>query len=287
MKKQQKNTLTRSLFRSNCLPFLRVALCLMAMATLTPTLAKAQENETNSAKSRVYNVMTEPKFKPFVYRDAIGQPTGFDVELLDAIAKEKGLNLKYRTTIWEYIFDGLEDNKVDIVSSGITITEKRKQKMLFSSPYFKSKQVVLYDGNRLKINNFSDLNGKRLALKQGTTSDEFVQKMGISDVVYQKTTYLVVTEILKGNADATVGDLGVMLYYRSLFQDKGLEVFIDENAIPEYYGFAINKSEPALQEAINDGLLRVKEKGIYDRIYQKYFHTTEGEDIQVDSSKHN
>ncbi|MFD1245616.1 basic amino acid ABC transporter substrate-binding protein [Paralysiella testudinis] len=224
------------------------------------------------AATTVYKVMTEPTYPPFVFRDQQDRPSGFDVDILNAIAQQQGFSLTYTSHPWQSIFNTLDQGQADIVSAGITITEARKERMDFSAPYFESRQMALLGAGAANSQSFADLKPMRLALKPGTTSDDMAKQQGLTEkATYENTTFLTIRKVMSGEADATIGDSGVMLYYQQAYPDAKLKTLTDNNLPPEEYGFVVRKGNTELQNKLNQGLQAIKSNGTYDRIYRQYF----------------
>ena len=96
-----------------------------------------------AAEGKEYKVAMNAQFPPFESMNSSGQIEGFDVDVMDAIAKEEGFKVTYHQQAWDGIFASLKAGDNDILISGITITDDRKKEMLFSEPYYKITQVVL------------------------------------------------------------------------------------------------------------------------------------------------
>lgn len=221
---------------------------------------------------RTYRVFTEQSYPPFIMHGG-HQVSGFEYDLLDAIAKNQGFELHYTAHLWAGLFDALQEDRADILSAGITITETRKAKMLFSNPYFETETVLLVSKDA-PIKTFNDLMGKKVAVKKGTSQDQIVHQYqkGHGQAIYVGTTWLAIREIIKNNADAALGDWGVMRYYVKKHGDEyGIHVVRHTNAEKEQLGFAIQKNNVELQKKINDGLAQLKKDGTYQQIYQKWF----------------
>ncbi len=68
---------------------------------------------------------------------------GFDIDYMNAIAKEAGFKVVIKNTAWDGIFAGIEVGKYDAIISSVTITDKRKKAMDFSLPYVNAGQVLV------------------------------------------------------------------------------------------------------------------------------------------------
>lgn len=246
-------------------------LALGACSNHTASDANSAEQSDALTKSD-YVVAVEPAYIPFVFNNDQHQTDGFDIDVLNAIAKQQNLTFTYKPYPWKMLFDSLSKGDADIAAAGITITEARKQDMDFSEPYFQSRQMLLLGADATKIESFSQLPSLRLAVKEGTTSDDLVKQLGMTDqTLFLSSNYATVKEVLQGNVDAALGDSGVMLYYHSLYPEKKLTTLADDTETPEEFGFALRKNQQALMDQLNKGLRAIKADGTYERIYQKWF----------------
>jgi len=115
--------------------------------------------------AKVLRVGTNADFAPFEFQDVSGKEyQGFDMDLIRAIAKEMG----YQADIQNINFDGLipamESGNLDVIISGMSINDERKQKVDFSEPYYKSGLTIVVKKDNTAINKFNDLAGKKVAV---------------------------------------------------------------------------------------------------------------------------
>ena len=132
----------------------------------------------SSGGAKVLRVGTNADFAPFEFQDVSGKEyQGFDMDLIRAIAKEMG----YQADIQNINFDGLipamESGNLDVIISGMSINDERKQKVDFSEPYYKSGLTIVVKKDNTAINKFNDLAGKKVAVQIGTTSAKEVRKI--------------------------------------------------------------------------------------------------------------
>lgn len=245
----------------------KVTLFSAALLTLLPLQAASQTAQT--AQTKTYRVLSEISYAPFIMRNEKGDVSGFEHDLLTEIAKRQGFKLSFTAHTWEGIFNALENKQADIISAGLTITEKRKQNMLFSEPYFESEQALLVSETS-GIYSFNDLKNQKVSVKSGTTSDALLPDYQASPL-YAETTWLTVKNVLRGDSAGSLGDIGPMRYYRNRYKQYRLRLIVDSNLPKEEYGFAVRKTDTELLRQINQGLAKVKADGTYNRIYRKYF----------------
>ncbi len=195
---------------------------------------------------------------------------GFDVDLIAAIANEMGLESKFQPEGFDTLIPTLAaGGKFDIIASGMTITDERKQEIDFSDPYIDSNQSIAARVD-FDFTDESSLAGKKVGAQAGTTGLAWAEE-NIKDakIVEFKTATDALAALQAGNVDAVVNDLPVTA---ALVKDasKGL-VIVKEIPTGEQYGFGVSKENPELLKAINEALAALKASGEYDAIYEKWF----------------
>lgn len=237
-----------------------------APATAAPASAPAPA-------AKVYNVGTDAAYAPFESQNEKGEIVGFDIDVVTAVAKKAGIEVKFTNTPWEGIFNTLAQGDRDFLVSSITITDERKQTMDFSSPYFDAQQLIAVKANS-KIAKFDDLKKLKVGVQTGTTGDEVVTKLqgkSSTNVKRFESTPLALKELEAGGVDAVVADNGVVINYVANNADKKFKTVSDKSFAPEQYGLAVKKGNTELLEKLNKGLADIKADGTYDQIYAKYF----------------
>jgi len=95
------------------------------------------------AQEKVYVNGIDANFPPFAFVDKTGKPDGFDVAALDWIAKEMGFKVTHKPMDWDGIIPSLSAKKIDIIASGMSVTEARRKEVNFTEPYWKITQVLV------------------------------------------------------------------------------------------------------------------------------------------------
>jgi ABC-type amino acid transport substrate-binding protein len=213
-------------------------------------------------------------YKPFESVPPGGQPTGFDVELTEAIAAKLGLKVQWvKTGFGPSIFSGVAANQFDMVAAAVTITPKRSQTDDFSDPYFDSDQSLTVNTTETPdITTTDDLqSGDAVGVQANTTGAmwavENLQPRGI-DVKTFPEVPSAFNDLQAGTVQGVIND-----FPSSLAEVKtrpGLKVV---QTIPtgEHYGFAFSPSNPGLREAWNEQQAAVIADGTYATIFMKYF----------------
>ncbi|MGI6230279.1 MAG: amino acid ABC transporter substrate-binding protein [Tractidigestivibacter sp.] len=219
--------------------------------------------------------IAEMGFTPFEYMDdQTGEPKGFDIDLMAAIADHMGL-----TSTWlpSQAFDTLvptikQGGKADVACSGITINDERKQEIDFSDPYMDSNQSIVVQAGSTETEETLNDASKTIACQAGTTGDEWIsenlpnaQKVSLQDVA------AAMAGVETGLYNAFVIDLPVS---SNLISQSFTDLEIAEE-IPtgEQYGIAISKDNPNLTKAINQALQDMNDDGTMAELQQTWFGT--------------
>ncbi|HQA79775.1 MAG TPA: transporter substrate-binding domain-containing protein, partial [Methanoregulaceae archaeon] len=108
--------------------------------------------EQPSPEAKVYIVGIDGQYPPFSYVDSSGNATGFDVDSMRWIAEKEGLNVEFQSIAWDGIIPALQAKKIDLIYAGMTITDERKEKVNFSTPYWVVNQdVVAKKGSNVTV----------------------------------------------------------------------------------------------------------------------------------------
>jgi polar amino acid transport system substrate-binding protein len=230
---------------------------------------------STAAMAEQYVVGTGATYRPFEYETAQKELVGFDVDLMRAIAKAEGFDVKFINTPWEGIFATVDKGDRDIIMSGITITEKRKEAVTFSKPYFLAHQLILTDKNT-KIEKLGDLTKGSVAVVSGSAGDVAASDAfgkGSTRIRRFDNTPLALEELSQGGVVAAIGDVGVLAFYARNNPQKQFNMARDPSFKEQYFGIAVKKGNQALIDKINAGLDKVIANGEYNEIYRKWFGT--------------
>ncbi len=242
-------------------------------APAAPAASAAVASAPAPAPAKVYVVGTDAAYAPFESQNEKGEIVGFDIDVVTAIAKKAGIEVKFVNTPWEGIFKTLDQGDRDFLVSAVTITDERKQSMDFSNPYFDAQQLIAVKATS-KISKFDDLKKLKVGVQNGTTGDEVVSKLlGKTNANIKRfaDTPLALKELESGGVDAVVADNGVVVNYVTNNPGSKFKVVMDKAFQPEQYGIVVKKGNADLLGKINKGLADIKADGTYDQIFSKYF----------------
>ncbi|WP_141430540.1 basic amino acid ABC transporter substrate-binding protein [Bacillus sp. 03113] len=236
---------------------------------------KAEEGASSGADSKkTLRVVTDAAYAPFEYMDK-GKIVGFDVDFLEAVAKEAGYKYELVHVGWDPLFVEIDKKTADMGISAITINDERKESYDFSVPYFLSTNKILVpEGSNIK--SAKDLEGKTIAVQNGTTGQEAVETLlgkNNKNIKKFENNNLAIMELVNGGADAVVADNTVVEEYAKNNPDKKLTVIEDkDNFASEYYGLMFPKGSK-IKADIDKAINALYENGTYSKIYTEWFKT--------------
>jgi putative amino-acid transport system substrate-binding protein len=205
----------------------------------------------------------------FVKQD---QLQGFEVDVWNELAKRNDWQVEFVTANFSGLFGMLETGRIDTISNQITITDERKAKYLFSTPYvIDGAQIVVRKGNQ-EINGIDDLKGKKVAVNLGSNFEQLLRKHDEEQQINIATYDTgIEQDVALGRSDAFVMDRVSSL---ALIKQSGLPLALAgqpfetiENAMP----FKNNAAGQALQEQVNASLAAMRKDGTLSAISQKWF----------------
>jgi polar amino acid transport system substrate-binding protein len=243
----------------------KVSLIVVSILLITAVLLSAC---TSSATTKV-RVASDATWPPFEMVDeATKELTGFDIEMMSAIAKETGLDIEFVNVGFDPLLAGMAQCQYDAAISALTITPERQASMLFSDPYLNAGQIVTVQIDNSTITSKDDLSGKTVGAQIGTTGAMEVEAISGATLTTFDTVDLAYMALQNGQIDAVVADSPTAAGFVAANADKLKmvgSVFTDEN-----YGIAVCKTNTDLLAKINEGLAAIKANGTFDALLDKY-----------------
>ncbi|WP_340385499.1 transporter substrate-binding domain-containing protein [Streptomyces sp. SS7] len=201
-----------------------------------------------------------------------GKVQGFDVSLIDLVAKDLGVKQQILDTPFENFKTGafLNSGECDLAAAGMTITAERKKNVDFSDPYFDATQAVLVDKNA-GVTSLADVKSKnvKLGAQAQTTGEDYAKKQGFDPVSFESSD-AVLNGLRTGQVKAVVIDYPVV---QGWLKDKAnADAFkvVDNLNTGEQYGFTVKKGNTALLAAIDKALADARADGTYKKLYEQW-----------------
>jgi polar amino acid transport system substrate-binding protein len=212
-------------------------------------------------------VGTDTPFPPF----EIGQPpdiSGYDIDVVDAVAEDLGLEVTYQDTSFDTIFRDVAQGKFDAAVAASTILPERERTVDFSDPYYEAQQaLVVPEGS--DIASVDDLSGLTVGAQDATTGETYANdETDASEVRGFPEGPDAINAMRSGQVDAAIIDQPVAL--DAVDKQGGVEI-VEEIATDELYGVSFGPDSDALREAFNESLQKLKDDGTIDELYEQYF----------------
>jgi polar amino acid transport system substrate-binding protein len=215
---------------------------------------------------------THLPYAPFQSNDDTGKTVGFDVDMIDLVAKKLGVEQTIVDTPFEGIKSGqdLSTGKCDIAAAGMTITDERKKAILFSLPYFDATQALLVKKDST-VATLADLKGKKLGAQAATTGLDYAKSKqaenGYEIVEFQDLA--TETQALStGQVEGAINDLPV--WTEAIKEDKGATKVATQFDTGEQYGFGMKLGNDALKKVVDEAITTAKSDGTYAALYTKW-----------------
>ncbi|KJH82292.1 cystine ABC transporter substrate-binding protein [Pseudomonas sp. KSR10] len=213
----------------------------------------------------------EGTYPPFNYQDESGQLTGFEVDFAKALAKELGVKAEFQPTKWDGILAALESKRLDVVINQVTISEERKQKYDFSTPYTVSGiQALTRKADADSIKNPADLASKKVGVGLGTNYEQWLKEnVPQADI----RTY---DDDPTKFQDLNVGRIDVILVDRlaafEMVEKTGNRLAVAGDAFSrQESGIALRKGNPQLLAAIDAAIAKLRADGTLKQLSEKWF----------------
>lgn len=220
---------------------------------------------------RTVTVATDNGFVPFEFIDEkTGELIGFDIDLIQAIAGEVGLNLKIQAMDFDGIVAGIQSARFDIGIAGMTITEERAKTIDFSDPYYDAGLILAVRSENQEIRSAGDLTGRKVGTRSGSTSEAYLKEHhSDANIVSFPGIVEAYMDLQAGRLDAVLYDVPNVRYYTT--QDKATDLKTVGDVLQgEQYGIAFPKGSD-LVGPVNEALATLRENGTYDRLHAKWF----------------
>ena len=242
--------------------------------TTTPASQKA------TPKKSKYVISSDSSFAPFVFQNDKGKFTGIDMDLIKAIAKDQGFTIEIDNPGFDAAVSDVQSGHAQGMIAGMTVTDARKSTFDFSEPYYTANSILAVQEDS-KIDSYDDLKGKTVGVKNGTSSQNFLEenqkKYGYKIKTFSDGASMY-DSLNSGSVAAIMDDEPVIKY--AIKQGRKFKTPIKGTPSGQL-AFAVKKGEnPELIEMFNNGLANLKKSGQYQKIIDKYLKA----DTTIDES---
>jgi polar amino acid transport system substrate-binding protein len=244
----------------------------IVLAACGSSKEKTAEKDEKAADQEKVIIGIDDKFAPMGFRDDKNDIVGFDIDLARAAAEHMGVEAEFQPIDWKTKEAELLSGRIDLIWNGYTITDERKEKVLFTKPYLENSQVVLTKAD-LKITKLSDLAGQEVGIQSLSSAADALNGNPIHKEVKKITEFtdnvLALSDLKTGRVNAVVIDAVVAEYYMT--QEPDTFKLLEESLAPEQYGIGVKPGNEALLEKLQAALDKMNEDGTASEISTKWF----------------
>ncbi len=230
------------------------------------------------AQGAPLKVAIDPTYQPFTFKTADGKPTGFDVDIANALCAQIKRQCVFVEQVWDSMIPGLQARKYDVIISSMSITDERLKVVDFTDKYYATPSSVVVKAGTA-YSGPASLKGKKIGVLKGSTQEKYalgeLKPAGVNVVPYeaQDQVYL---DIKAGRLDGTVADkVEAKGGFLSKPDGKGY-AFVGPDLYEHKYfgigiGVALRKGQGELKNQLNAAIKAIRADGTYDKIAKKYF----------------
>lgn len=223
-------------------------------------------NVGNTGCTKRYVVGTSADFPPFSYRDEGGTIIGFDIDVIEAIAKEANIAIEIRDLPFDLLIPEIQLNNIDIIAAGMTATPDRSKRVHFAEPHLQGDPFVIVSRAHNPINTTSEFVGKTVVVNEGYTADTFVSAIQGVDVLRLSSVAEALLALQNGRADAFVTASNTI----KQLQDRSSVVVSEIPGTAENAALAVSYTQPELYDLINKAVIKLKQNGIIVELKKKW-----------------
>lgn len=246
----------------------KILRCLVIV--LTMCLMTAVTN--TYAGEKVYINGIDANFPPFAYVDKNGIPDGFDVKSMDWIAKKMGFKVTHKPMDWDGIIPSLKAKKIDMIASGMSVTDQRKKQVNFTIPYWVIKQVLVVPKDSKLTAAELLANGNKVGVQRGTTEAKWMKanliNKGKNFVLKEyDSAPLAVEDVLNGRIVAAAMDDAPA---KDAMRKRPVKIAGTFGMAAEDFAYAVRKEDTELLNTLNEGLKLLMASPYWDELIKKY-----------------
>lgn len=198
---------------------------------------------------------------------------GFEVDLMREIASQLNLELHYEISLWKHILEKLYKGQLDMICSAVTMTSSRQRILEFSMPYLQFRLCAVVN-NGTSLYNLNSFAHKKIGIRIATEAEKYIMgKFPSHDIVHVSRNDELYDLLLKQEIDVLIDDSPIAGGF--LQKHRGLQIGMFMPNTHSQYAIAMKKGDTLLKLRVNEVIQNIKENGVYQQLYRKWFNYIE------------
>jgi len=246
----------------------------LTMFILLVGVVGCSSKTANETDKNVIKIGTSGGYHPYTFKNDKGELDGFEIDVWNEIGNRIGYEVEYATSEFSGLFGMIDIEKIDTIANQITITEQRKEKYIFPTPYvYSGAQLIVKKGNE-DVKSLEDLKGKKVGVSLGSNYEQIIKESDVNneiEVVTYEDFLGSLQDVALGRIDAVLNDKLAAL---TNVQKSGLDIQLGgepiskiENAFP----FVNNEQNEELVEKVSKAVEDMRNDGTLEKISKKWF----------------
>lgn len=258
--------------------FTLVILLIIAAVIVGACAPAAPANKLDAIKKAGKIVVgTSPDYPPFESKDPNGQFIGFDIDLMNEIAKRIGVKVEWTDMPFDSLVAAVQSNKLEASISSFNYDEKRAEKVDFTDAYYVAKDAFMVsDGFTGTLTKPEDIAKYKVGAQSGTTQDGWITDNLVKTGLLPEANYSRYDRVDQAAMDVKAGRIDILMGdnipMKTLAQTTGgVKVALEAEVSSGPIMLILPKGETALKDAINKAIGDLKQEGFIDQLAQKWF----------------
>ena len=251
-----------------------VILMLILTALVVIGCSSNPTNSVGDTDKNVIRIGTSGGYPPFTFMNEEGKLDGFEIDVWNELGERIGYDIEFQASEFSGLFGMLDTGRINTISNQITMTEQRKEKYIFPTPYvFSGAQLIVRNGDE-SIKDLDDLKGKKIGVSLGSNYEQLIRDYDVNNeitIVTYEDFVGSLQDVALGRLDAVMNDKLAAIIN---IERSGLELQLGgdpvhplENSFP----FLDNEDNRELIKLIDDAIIEMREDGTLNDISNKWF----------------
>lgn len=259
--------------------FLSLILIFLSLSCKKNDIQNMSSDDTSLAEVLVKSklvVGVNPYNPPICFYNSKQELVGFDIDIFKELADKMNIEVEFIHIKVNTMFDMLNSGTIDCIASGLSYSDERSTSLELTEPYLRNTIVVLSLKSK-NLKNIEDLERKKIGGVGGSLSVSLIKNnpdimSRISEVKeYYKNTTELLGDLKNHAIDACVGDITTLAVY--LKSEPNVYTLFEEAIALDSYVYAFKKGNLALKNEIEQNLLQMEERGVFEKASRKWFDT--------------